>query len=310
MTVQLVNNSDAGQKVAEAQPGSADDLLLTDEARAALATAGDKPGAAPAAPAAPAAADGTGAPATEPAKPAASEAAPAAEAAPTPAPAAPAEDAAAKAKAEQEALEQLGTLLSDQRAEILRETQAISDRNTTKIVDRYTSQLDALTARSRELELHGLDDEEKAALKEKHTLEDEKAKLISYHEELDEQHQDILVARLSFEYGPFGVKETDLRTKSVEEMEIYCATQKANYFEQQAKNAGANPSAPAAPAAPAAEPTATEKPAPAAAGAPSDAGGAAPAPAAQEFDKSQGREAMAKNFENIPAETVNIGRRA
>jgi len=103
------------------------------------------------------------------------------------------------------------------------------------------------------------------------------------------------------------VKESDLQSKTVEEMELYCSQRKADYFEQQVKNAGTKP-APAAPAAPApASPPPTETPggaAPAGATAPSDTGASAPAPGEQEFDKGTGREAMRKNLANIPVETV------
>ena len=295
-----------GERMEEVKPGSADDPLASDETRAAAAAAS---GAAPA-PVAPTAPEGAGeqAPPPTPATPAPAPAAP--EAAPAPAPAAQPADATPKGD-DPAALERLGTFVDERAAVILREARVDYDRTITKIGQAAKEREATLTQRVRDLEMHGLSDEEKVALKAQHGLDDEKARLVAYNEELDAQHQDVLVARLSLTYGPFGVKENDLQSKTVEEMELYCAQRKANYFEEQAKNAGTQPAS-AAPAAPAPAPQPSAEPptgapggtAPAGATAPSDTGASAPAPGEQEFDKGTGREAMRKNLANIPVETV------
>ena len=297
-----------GGTMEEVKPGSADDPLASDETRAAAAAAS---GAAPA-PAAPTAPEGTGgqAPPPTPATPEPTLVAPA------PAPAAPPEGAALSEE-EAAALGRLDSFVDEKVAGILRESKANADRVITKLSEGHKVREAELTERVRSLETHGLSDEEKKTLTDRYALEDRETHLKEYNEELDEQHQDILVARLSLEYSPFGVKEGDLQSKTVEEMELYCAQRKADYFEEQAKNAGVKPVNPAAPAtAPAPQPpaeTPKETPggaAPAGATAPSDTGANAPAPGEKEFDKSMGREAMQKNLDNIPVESVDTGKRA
>ncbi len=291
----------------EIVPGSADDPLLTDEARASLAASRG----APVVPAEPPAAEPAPAPSATPASP---EPAPAPVApAPAPAPAAPAPAAPVVAEKpsgeeEAEALGRLGTFVDDKVRDRLAQFQRTADTRIDTLTKGQAEQVKTLTDQLREAQVKGLSDEDVAELRQRWAHDDKLGQLLAREKQVDEYAETVVITKLTFEFGPFGVKEEDLQGKSIEEMELFCTQQKANHFEKLATSGGTKPAdSTAAPAALAADgtPAPTETPAaPAAASAPSDTGGATPAPAGAEWKTGLNKDDMAENLKNLPVETI------
>lgn len=293
MVQQTVTDEVTGPKMVEAEPGSADDSLLTDEARAALVAA-------------------TGA-ATAPETPAvAEEASPKPDDKPPEAPAPAAETAPAKEgeawdEETVQGLEKLDVYLESQIAERSAEQRRGLDKTISRLQTESAAEIKALREEVRTTQINGVPEEEREALRNKWAHDDRMAEVVAREEKVSAYDAD--VARYDFlvHYREFGVTEADLLDKPVEELGEFCALKKAEHFERLAQGVGTKPApASAKQGAPATQ--AKEEPkAPAGASAPSDVGGSPPPAKAPEFDKGQGRDAMLTNLGNLPVETIQRG---
>jgi hypothetical protein len=297
MAETVIKDEVSGQTMVEVEPGSADDLLLTDEARAAKAAS---TGAAAAADTSATEGDDDQGDTTQP---------------PATAPGVKGGGTGEVEWTEEDlaALERLDSFMEEQvearATERLRAFQSKVDGRIAGLQKEHTAEVMALREQVREAQLVGLTDAEKTRLQEHWDYEDKKAEVDKAAKEVEEYHHDVMVVAYTLEYGRFGVKEEDLADMTIEEMETACLQKKASYFEDLAQHGGVKPAAaPTAAQKPAAP--APQKPAPAGASAPSDVGASAPAPAPKEFDKGMGRDAMFKNMQNLPVEEVRIPKRA
>ena len=297
MVQKVIEDEVTGQKVVGVEPDSADDLLLTDEARAAKAAS---TGAAAAADTSTAEGADDQEDTTQP---------------PATAPGVKVEGTGEGEWSDEDlaALERLDSFMEEQvearATERLRAFQAKTDGRIAGLQKEHTAEIKGLREEVREAQLVGLTDAEKTRLHEQWDYEDKKAELVQMTKEVQEHDHDVMVVAYTLEYGRFGIKEEDLADITIEEMETACLQKKASYFEDLAQHGGVKPAAaPAAAQKPAAP--APQKPAPAGASAPSDVGASAPAPPPKEFDKGMGRDPMFKNMQNLPVEEVRIPKRA
>lgn len=292
-----------GPKTVEFEPESADDLLLTDEARAAKAAA---TGAA-AAPETPAATEEASSQTEEkpPETPAPTKAAEAAVETP------PADEGGAWDEETVQGLEKLDTYLESQVAERAAEQRRGLDKTISRLQTEHTAEMKALREEVRQTQINGVPEEEREALRNKWTHDDRMSEVNAREDQVRAYDADVTRFAALTEYREFGVTEADLLDKPVEEIETFCLQKKAEHFEKLAQGAATKATAPppkqeAAPAT-ADSGTKEEKKAPAGASAPSDVGGTPPAPKAPEFNPGQGRDSMLENLKNLPVETVQRG---
>lgn len=147
----------------------------------------------------------------------------------------------------------------------------------------------------------GLTPEDKQRLQEQWSVEDEKAKLAAWQQELEGFHGQLTVASLVEEFGAYGVKPEDLTDYDTpEEMEAHCLEAKANALEARLAAGVTAPPAQPAPAAPVA-------PAPAGVTQTSDVGGGGGAPhVPAEMNAEPGRDNLAANIAASGWSTVKL----
>ena len=299
----VIEDEVTGLRMEEVDPDSEDDPLLTEEARAARATAS---GAAPAP-----VPTGTVV-ANQQAAPAPTET-PATVVSPTEA----ASPATVETVAEEEvsdeetaaALGRLDNFLNEQVDARVTAARKGLDQTITRLQKEHMEEIKAVRQELRETKLVGLGEDEQKVLKEKWAYDDRKAELDEYAKTLEGYDQDLMIASLVLKFGQYGVTEAGLADKSVAEMELFCAETKASHFEKLAQGGihAAAPQKPLASAAPPA-PVPVAPVVPAGLTAPSDVGSGTPAPKEPEFNKGQGRDAMLENMKNLPLEDMRARR--
>ena len=296
----VIEDEVTGLRMEEVDPDSDDDPLLTDEARAARATAS---GAAPA-------------PVPTGTEVANQQAAPVPTETPatveTPTEVVPAEPVVEEGVLSEEGLAALGRLdnfLNEQVDAKVASALKGRDQTITRLQKEHMEEIKAVRQELRETKLVGLGEDEQKVLKEKWAYDDRKAELDEYAKTLEGYDQDLMIASLVLKFGQYGVTEAGLADKSVAEMELFCAETKASHFEKLAQGGihAAAPQKPLASAAPPA-PVPVAPVVPAGLTAPSDVGSGTPAPKEPEFNKGQGRDAMLDNFKNLPLEDMRARR--
>ncbi len=162
------------------------------------------------------------------------------------------------------------------------------------------------TLREKELEaqLASLDPEERAAYLDKRALEEEKARLLTLANEIDEVYKGQLITALVQEYGDYGITAEDISDiDDPDDMEAYCERAKTIYEKVVARTgARIEPAASAAPA-----PATRQTTVPAGATAPTDIGGGSPdlGPNRKPVEGT-GLEFAAQTLESLPWETVRV----
>ena len=230
----------------------------------------------------------------------------AAGAAPAPAAPTPEEEAAALQKLDTFIEEQLDTRAE----EIRRKVQSDSDKRVGKLEEETKAakaQAQALQAQIREFQLNGLSPEDQAKLRAAWEQDDRSTSLDERETALHEYHHALMVATALKDYGAYGVTEEDLKTLTVEEVQLFCAEAKAGYYEELTKQGGTGASGaqpPAMPQAPAQPAPPTTPPAPASVHAPSDVGGGGATPPPAELSEEQTEQAMLDNLRKLPWENI------
>lgn len=199
--------------------------------------------------------------------------------------------------------EYIAGLVSQKVEPIARAQQSSYDKRINDLQQQLREAREAEIRREREGKLanEDLTDEEKALLREKWTLEDEKAQLAADIEEGDRYFRSMYVAGLVQEAQQFGVTAEQLEQfDEPEEMDAFVARAELDWYKsghhltaQVPNNAvQANPTG----SAPAANPQVAA--APAGASAPTDVGGGAPAAPAAKPEQGTGIDVMARNLNN------------
>lgn len=318
-----LTDPETGLPVEEVTPGSANDPFTANPGGTSAEPSPPQPGtdAKPQEPAQGSSGEGAG----TPAKPATGEPAPQQQGKPPGEPQKPEEEPPPPsetpvAKPEEEfeseeelqaAVQRLNDFVEEQKAqereELRREFQSSTDQRITRIQEEAREREKQLRNELRELQTHGLSDEEKAKLQATWEQDDRKGDLDEYAKKLDDMHVALNVATLLKDYAEYGVEEKDLEElKSVEEMQLFCAEVKASYFEELAKR---GPQKPSAGEETRPEQKGAEKPpaaAPAGASAPSDVGGGGAAPPPKEPRTDASPEALEENLRAMGWETVQV----
>lgn len=219
---------------------------------------------------------------------------------------------------EEEALKTLGSYFEEQNSssvqEALSKQQSAYDKQIAamnKTLELVKEQDAARTQQIRELETRGLSDEERVKVMEVYAQEDKTAQLVSYEQELNEYHKELMVFNLMQEFQSFGVTQESLAEyDNPEEMQAHCFEQKAVFLEKKLEE-GTQPQAQAPDTQP--SPQTPEKPVeqpapqvPAGATAPADIGGGGMTPQEKSFATDQSPDAMKKNMQDMGWDTVRI----
>jgi len=196
--------------------------------------------------------------------------------------------------------EYIAGLVQKQAEPAIRHYQSVADRQVADLQRQLREAREAETRRVRDAKLsdENLTDDEKAILKDKWALEDEREQLRADIEEGDSFFKSMYAAELAREAGQFGVTAAQLaQFDEPEQMDAFVAQAELAWYK-----AGNLPTASvpnnavqATPtgAAPAANPVVA---APAGASAPTDVGGGAPAAPAAKPEQGQGIDVMARNL--------------
>jgi hypothetical protein len=209
---------------------------------------------------------------------------------------------------EAEALRKLDGFLEEQLKATAEETRRGMQKLYDPKIDKLTKDIEAASAREkqfreeiRQLQLQGVDEDQKSKLKAVWEQEDKKSELDTYAKQLEDYHRDLMVATMIKDYSDYGVEEKDLGGLTLEEMQIFCAEAKAAYFEELSKKGPPPLTAP---------PPIVQQGAPAPAGvnARSDVGGGGGANPPVKLSEEQSPRAMAENLAKLPWETISIKR--
>lgn len=203
---------------------------------------------------------------------------------------------------------------AEMESEILPRLQSGFDRRVANIERALQAQLEAsekqaeaLREETRQAKLNGLTAEEQDKLKQTWLLEDEKAKLDAFRQEVVEYHKSVFVADCISQFPELELTEDELNQfETPEEIEVFIKDSLISHLRGQDSDSTKTGTEPAKTAAAPAASTPATRTAPAGLDAPSDAGGGAAVPDPTKFDSRTGREAMAANI-GSGWETVRVG---
>lgn len=150
-----------------------------------------------------------------------------------------------------------------------------------------------------------LSDDEKAILRDKYALEDERQRLQEYDAAIETHYRAVYVAALVQDYAQFGVTGDALEQFSEpEEMDVFVKDKELEFYRSGQHVTTIIPSNSAT--APGAAAVPSEPAAPAGASAPTDLGGGAPSAPPAKPDTGLGIDSMARNLKSTPWTTIQF----
>lgn len=199
-------------------------------------------------------------------------------------------------------------LVKDEVGKALRSQQSSYDKRIAALEAEKEAAREAARKAERDAKLNNeeLTEEERAVLRDRYALDDEREELNKYADDLDGYYRQLYVGGLLQDYGQFGVTAEELEAISEpEEMDVYVRDKELEFY-----RSGGVPSVTQQVPSRAVESPVAPQPqeqVPAGAVAPSDVSGpgAPPAPAPQ-WDQGVGPQSLARNLNNLPWETVSI----
>lgn len=223
-------------------------------------------------------------------------------------PDAPARTLAQMLEEDEDAKKFIAGLVNAKAEEVRRAEQSVRDKQVNTLREELKAAREAAIKAEREAKLNSedLSDEEKETLRNKYALEDEKARIDAYAEEVDGMYKALVVAKLVESHGQFGVTEEALSAfDEPDEMEAFAKDKELEAYRSGTLTAKTNQVPDRAVAASAAE-TETKEQVPAGASAPSDVGGGAPPAPPVQLSPEAGMDTLASNLSKLQWETVRV----
>ena len=221
--------------------------------------------------------------------------------APLAAPATPAPELSPMQKAIQDgALDTyVAGLVNESVGKALRSQQSSYDKRIDALEQELGAAREATLKAEREGKLEGLTEDEQQTLRDKWALEDERQQLNAEINEADVYFHSLYVAATVQEYAQYGVTAEDLeQIEEPEEIDVFVREKELEYYRSGAHLKTEIPTRTVESSA--AQPIV----APAGAQAPTDVGGGAPSNPPAKFDESVGLDAMARNLNNLPWQSL------
>lgn len=197
-------------------------------------------------------------------------------------------------------------LLKERLETALRAQQSAADKRMAALEKQLNEAKEATIRAQRDAKLNSedLSDDEKAILRDKFLLEDERAQLAKDVEENDKYYRELMIERYARDYAQFGVTAVELDAiDEPDDMEAFVLKKELEFL-----RSGKAPATAVVPAAVVTAPVtaAVEPTAPAGASAPTHIGGNAPAPQAPAFRREASADAMRENLKNLSWETIKL----